>query len=40
MYEEKKFVQIATELKLPLGTVLTRMQLAMKKLRKYLDPPS
>jgi RNA polymerase sigma-70 factor (ECF subfamily) len=39
MYEEKKFVQIATELGLPLGTVLTRMQLALRKLRKALSPP-
>jgi RNA polymerase sigma-70 factor (ECF subfamily) len=37
MYEEKKFAVIAAELNLPLGTVLTRMQLALKKLRKMLD---
>lgn len=37
MYDEKKFADIAAELKLPLGTVLTRMQSALKKLRKSLD---
>ena len=36
MYDEKKFVTIAEELGLPLGTVLTRMQLALRKLRKIL----
>ncbi len=36
IYEQKKFIEIATELGLPLGTVLTRMQLALKKLKKYL----
>jgi RNA polymerase sigma-70 factor (ECF subfamily) len=40
MYDQKKFIQISAELKLPLGTVLTRMQLALKKLRKALDHPS
>jgi RNA polymerase sigma factor (sigma-70 family) len=34
--EEKKFAEIAAELKLPLGTVLSRMQLALAKLRKSL----
>ena len=33
MYEQKKFAVIAQELGLPLGTVLTRMQAALKKLR-------
>ena len=37
MYEEKKFIDIAAELDLPLGTVLTRMQSGLKKLRKALD---
>jgi RNA polymerase sigma-70 factor, ECF subfamily len=36
MYEQKKFITIAEELGLPLGTVLTRMQAALKKLRKHL----
>jgi RNA polymerase sigma-70 factor (ECF subfamily) len=36
MYEQKKFITIAEELELPLGTVLTRMQAALKKLRKHL----
>jgi RNA polymerase sigma-70 factor (ECF subfamily) len=36
MYEHKKFREIAAELGLPLGTVLTRMQLALKKLRQNL----
>jgi RNA polymerase sigma-70 factor, ECF subfamily len=33
MYDEMKFTEIAQQLGVPLGTVLTRMQLAMKKLR-------
>jgi RNA polymerase sigma-70 factor (ECF subfamily) len=33
MYEQKKFITISEELELPLGTVLTRMQAALKKLR-------
>lgn len=37
MYEQKKFAVIAEELGLPLGTVLTRMQLALKKLKKMLE---
>jgi RNA polymerase sigma factor (sigma-70 family) len=37
MYDEKKFVTIAEELGLPLGTVLTRMQLALRKLQKMLS---
>jgi RNA polymerase sigma-70 factor (ECF subfamily) len=36
MYEDKTFAQIATELGLPLGTVLTRMRLALEKLRRTL----
>ena len=35
--EQKKFAEIARELQLPLGTVLSRMQLALAKLRKSLD---
>jgi RNA polymerase sigma-70 factor (ECF subfamily) len=38
IYEQKKFITIAEELGLPLGTVLTRMQLALKKLRDKLKP--
>jgi len=34
--EEQKFAEIAAQLKLPLGTVLSRMQLALAKLRKSL----
>jgi RNA polymerase sigma-70 factor (ECF subfamily) len=37
MYEQKKFAQIAGELQVPLGTVLTRMHLALKKLRVALE---
>jgi len=37
MVEQKKFAEIARELSLPLGTVLSRMQLALAKLRKSLD---
>jgi RNA polymerase sigma factor (sigma-70 family) len=40
IYDEKKFATIAEELHLPLGTVLTRMQLALKKLKKILDGDS
>jgi RNA polymerase sigma factor (sigma-70 family) len=36
IYGEKTFAVIASELKLPLGTVLTRMRLAMEKLRAAL----
>jgi RNA polymerase sigma factor (sigma-70 family) len=32
IYEEKTFAEIASEISAPLGTVLTRMRLAMKKL--------
>ena len=38
MFHEQKFKDIAEELKLPLGTVLTRMRLALEKLRKGLQP--
>jgi RNA polymerase sigma-70 factor (ECF subfamily) len=37
IYEEKTFAVIAAELNLPLGTVLSRMQLALKKLRQRLQ---
>jgi RNA polymerase sigma-70 factor (ECF subfamily) len=35
MYEEKTFAVIAQELNVPIGTVLTRMRLAMEKLQKW-----
>jgi RNA polymerase sigma-70 factor (ECF subfamily) len=42
IYENKKFADIAAELDVPLGTVLTRMRLATEKLgqalRKSVDP--
>jgi RNA polymerase sigma-70 factor, ECF subfamily len=37
IYEQKKFAVIARELKVPLGTVLTRMRSALAKLRQRLD---
>lgn len=37
IYEEKTFAVIAEELELPLGTVLTRMRLALKKLAGHID---
>lgn len=40
IYQEQTFQCIADELKLPLGTVLTRMRLALKKLREILKPPA
>ncbi len=40
IYEEKTFAVIAAELGLPLGTVLSRMHAALKKLRGRLDKPS
>jgi RNA polymerase sigma-70 factor (ECF subfamily) len=36
IYEDKKFVEIAAELKIPLGTALARMRAALKKLRERL----
>lgn len=36
MYEDKTFAEIAKESGLPLGTVLTRMRLALDKLRRNL----
>ena len=36
MYEDKTFAEIAAEDGLPLGTVLTRMRLALEKLRRHL----
>ena len=36
MFREQKYQRIADDLKLPLGTVLTRMRLALAKLRKSL----
>lgn len=33
IYEEMTFAEIAAELDVPLGTILTRMQLALRKLR-------
>ena len=38
MYEDKTFAEIAQEFRLPLGTVLTRMRLALEKLRRSLRP--
>ncbi len=35
IYEEKTFAAIASELNVPVGTVLTRMRLALEKLRKW-----
>lgn len=39
IYEEKTFAAIALETGRPLGTVLTRMQAALKKLREVLVSP-
>lgn len=36
VYAEETFAQIAADLKLPIGTVLTRMRLALQKLQKAL----
>jgi RNA polymerase sigma-70 factor (ECF subfamily) len=38
LYEDKTFAEIAREAGLPLGTVLTRMRLALEKLRRTLGP--
>lgn len=37
IYEDKKFAVIASELQLPLGTVLTRMRSALRRLSQELD---
>lgn len=37
IYDEKTFAVIAAELGVPLGTVLTRMQLALRKLRRSMS---
>ena len=37
IYEQKKFAEIARELDLPLGTVLTRMRLALQKLETHFE---
>ena len=36
IYEDRKFAEIADELAIPLGTVLTRMRAATQKLQKAL----
>ena len=38
IYDDKTFAEIAHECNLPLGTVLTRMRLALEKLRHSLRP--
>lgn len=40
IYQSKTFNEIAQEFDLPLGTVLTRMRLAMKTLSRQIDNPS
>jgi RNA polymerase sigma-70 factor (ECF subfamily) len=40
IYQNKTFNEIAQEFGLPLGTVLTRMRLAIKTLSKQIDHPS
>ncbi len=37
MYDGKTFATLAQELNAPLGTVLTRMRLAWKKLRRLIE---
>ena len=37
VYDDKTFAEIARDQRLPLGTVLTRMRLALKKLRDALE---
>jgi RNA polymerase sigma-70 factor (ECF subfamily) len=39
IYEEKTFAEIAASLDVPLGTVLTRMRLALQKLQQTLHEP-
>jgi RNA polymerase sigma-70 factor (ECF subfamily) len=39
IYEEKSFAQIAAELSAPIGTVLTRMRLALNKLSRQVRRP-
>ena len=39
IYEEKSFAEIAEEVSAPLGTVLTRMRLALKKLSQSMRKP-
>jgi RNA polymerase sigma-70 factor (ECF subfamily) len=39
IYEEKTFAEIAEELEIPLGTVLTRMRMALKKLETFFHNP-
>jgi len=38
VYHEETFAVIAAQLKVPIGTVLTRMRLALQKLEKHLAP--
>ncbi len=38
IFEEKTFAEIASEVNAPLGTVLTRMQLALRRLRRVFSP--
>ena len=38
IYEQLKFTDIAAQTGTPLGTVLARMQAALKKLRDRLEP--
>lgn len=40
IYENKTFKEISAALDVPLGTVLTRMRLAIKTLSRQLEPPS
>lgn len=37
IYHEETFAEIAANLKIPLGTVLTRMRLALQKLERFLS---
>lgn len=38
LHHEQTFAEIAEELHLPLGTVLTRMRLAMQRLQRWMKP--